>query len=218
MKDTLVPAPTQIRSVNEQHVEEALRVIARKWTTPIVHILAPQRAPMRVCDIAARLPFTGNVYTLLDRMHSDGLVTRTGNHTAVEYQLNAHGRALPPVHQALFAWSWTHLPIGTTVFAERVEDAAQRLRARKSTAVVQALNELGPTSILRVAEKAGLHPGYAQRRLVRLGSDGLVARTGPHHGAPYMLTDAGSALGPVYTIIERWRELGRRNSAVSQEQ
>lgn len=204
MTDPLGPAPTEICSVDEQCVEEALRVVARKWATSVVQILAPQHAPMRVCDIAARLPSRANAYGLLNQMHSDGLVTRDGDHTGIAYQLSDRGRALPPVHRALFGWSWIHLPTSTASYVERVDDAARRLYSRKSTAVVQALDELGPTSILRIAEKVGTVHGYAKRRLDRLCSDGLAARSGPHHGAPYKLTDAGSALGPVYSVAERW--------------
>ncbi|MDH6709143.1 hypothetical protein P3T27_005889 [Kitasatospora sp. MAA19] len=35
-------------------------------------------------------------------------------------------------------------------------------------------------------------------------ADGLVARNGNQHGAPYILTDAGRALGPVYTALQQW--------------
>ncbi|MFD4480436.1 winged helix-turn-helix transcriptional regulator [Streptomyces sp. NPDC058471] len=206
MTDTAETAPIEIRSVNEQRVEAALRVIARRWTTSMVQVLAPQQAPMRVCDIAAHLPSVANAYGLLNQMHADGLVTRSGDHTGISYQLSDRGRALSPVHRALFGWSWLHLPIRTTVYAERVEDAARRLHSRKSTAVVQALDELGTTSILSVAKKVGTVPGHASRRLERLRSDGLAARTGPHHGAPYKLTDAGGALGPVYSAVESWHE------------
>ncbi|WP_078971082.1 winged helix-turn-helix transcriptional regulator [Streptomyces chattanoogensis] len=167
MASTFPPATTQLCSVNAQRVEETLRVAARRWTAPVVEILTPQRVPMRVCDIAARLPHVTNVYRLLNQMHSDGLVTRTGDHTAVAYQLTDRGCALAPVRQALFEWSWLHLSIGAATTAERVEDAARRLYPRRSTAVVQALDELGPTSILRIAQKAGLQTGYTARRLER---------------------------------------------------
>jgi DNA-binding HxlR family transcriptional regulator len=44
---------------------------------------------------------------------------------------------------------------------------------------------------------------YTQNRMDRLQRDGLVTR-GSHHGAPYKLTDAGRALGPIYVAVEQW--------------
>ncbi|MEW1660601.1 winged helix-turn-helix transcriptional regulator [Streptomyces sp. NPDC093707] len=80
----------------------------------------------------------------------------------------------------------------------------RRLHLRHSTAVIQVLDAGGPMRLVRITEEAGLDNSVAQRRLNRLQADGLVARTGPRHGDPYVLTDAGRALGPVYATVEHW--------------
>lgn len=80
----------------------------------------------------------------------------------------------------------------------------RRLHLRHSTAVIQVLDAGGPMRFVHIAEEAGLDNGFTRQRLNRLQLDGLVARTGPRHGDPYVLTDAGRALGPVYTAVERW--------------
>ncbi|MFD7867889.1 hypothetical protein [Streptomyces sp. NPDC059783] len=42
------------------------------------------------------------------------------------------------------------------------------------------------------------------QRMKRLQKDGLVTRTGSRWGDPYVLTEAGQALGPVYAAVGRW--------------
>ncbi|MFE2207255.1 hypothetical protein [Streptomyces rubiginosohelvolus] len=59
---------------------------------------------------------------------------------------------------------------------------------------------------VHIAEAAGLDYGLARQRLVRLQADGLVTRTGSRHGDPYVLTDAGQALGAVYASVEHWSQ------------
>lgn len=195
---------SQISSTEARHVEETLRLIGRKWSTCVIETLTQQRAAIRVCDIAAHLPFVGNIYGILATMHSAGLVTQSGDHTGVSYQLSQRGRDLFPVHRALSEWSQQHFSLGEMAAAERAEDAARRLHLRQSTAVVQALDIHGSMPLIRVAEETGLGQQYALRRLERLHIDGVVARSGPHIGAPHVLTDAGRALGPVYAAAERW--------------
>jgi hypothetical protein len=51
------PTTSQIGSVDAQRVEDALSLIEPKWTTWSVQTLAQQGAPMRVREVAARLPF-----------------------------------------------------------------------------------------------------------------------------------------------------------------
>ncbi|WP_251069394.1 helix-turn-helix domain-containing protein [Streptomyces sp. ISL-96] len=137
-------------------------------------------------------------------MHADGLVTRAVDRLGAPYQLSGFGNSLSSVHRALSDWSQTNLPLGKVTGAERVEDAVRRLRLRRSTAVIQVLDAGGPMRFVHIAEEAGLDNGFTQQRLHRLQLDGLVARTGPRHGDPYVLTDAGRALGPVFTAVERW--------------
>ncbi|MGW6561647.1 winged helix-turn-helix transcriptional regulator [Streptomyces hydrogenans] len=67
-----------------------------------------------------------------------------------------------------------------------------------------ALDVNGPMRFVRVAEQTGLDYSHTQQRLLRLQADGLVTRTDPRHGAPYVLTDAGRALGPVYAVVGHW--------------
>lgn len=196
----------QISGVDTQRVEDTLALIAPKWTAWIVQTLAQQDRPMRVRDVAARLPFINEqlVSRRLARMHADGLVTRSRDLPGAPYQLTAFGTAVRPVHQALSNWSHDHhLPPNNIAAAERVEDALRRLHLRHSTAVIRSLAD-GPMRFGRVTEAVGLDDSSARERLVRLQTDGLVTRTGPRHGDPYALTDAGAALGPVYAAVERW--------------
>jgi len=78
-----MPTPAQppafsIASTDTQRVEDALALIAPKWTTWTTQTLAQQGHPMRVRDVAARLPFVSEqlVAKRLAAMHADGLVTR----------------------------------------------------------------------------------------------------------------------------------------------
>ncbi|WP_405818074.1 winged helix-turn-helix transcriptional regulator [Streptomyces sp. NBC_01390] len=200
------PATSQIGFVDARRVEEALSLIAPKWTTWSAQTLAQQDGPMRVRDVAARLPFVSEQFVgkRLAQMHDDRLVIRAGDRHGAPYQLSGFGSALSPVHQALSDWSHAHLPLGKVAGAERVEDAVRRLHLRHSTAVIQVLDAGGPMRFVHIAEEAGLDKGFTRQRLNRLQLDGLVARTGPRHGDPYVLTDAAQALGPVYAAVEHW--------------
>jgi DNA-binding HxlR family transcriptional regulator len=140
----------------------------------------------------------------LVQMHADSLVTRADDRRGAPYQLSRFGKSLSSVHRALSDWSQAHLPLGKVAGAERVEDAVRRLHLRHSTAVIQILDAGGPMRFVRITEEAGLDNGFTRQRLIRLQLDGLVTRTGPHHGDPYVLTDAGRALGPVYAAVEHW--------------
>ena len=161
---------------------------------------------MRVRDVAAKLPFVSEqlVGKRLAQMHADALVTRTDDRRGAPYQLSAFGASLAPVQRALSDWSRTHLPLGAVAGAERVEEALRRLYLRHSTAVIQALDAGGAMRFVHIAEKAGLDDGLTGLRLTRLQLDGLVTRSGPRHSDPYVLTDAGRALGPVYLAVEHW--------------
>ncbi|MCX5314753.1 helix-turn-helix domain-containing protein [Streptomyces sp. NBC_00154] len=220
MPTPVQPSASSIGSVDAQRVEDALSLIAPKWTTWSAQTLAQQGRPMRVRDVAARLPFVSEQFVgkRLAQMHADGLVTRAGDCNGAPYQLSAFGESLSAVHRALSDWSRTNLSLGGEVAgAERVEDAVRRLYLRHSTAVVQVLDAGGPMRFVHIAEEAGLDNGFTRQRLNRLQTDGLVARTGPRHGDPYVLTDAGRALGPVYATVERWSNpvTTRRHSSPS---
>lgn len=198
-----------IGSVDAQRVEDAFSLIAPKWTTWSAQTLAQQGSPMRVRDVATRLPFVSEqlVGKRLAQMHADGLVTRAADRHGAPYQLSAFGESLSRVHHTLSGWSQANLSLGGRVAgAERVEDAVRRLHLRDSTAVIQVLDAGGPMRLVYIAEEAGLDNGWTRQRLNRLQVDGLVARTGPRHGDPYVLTDAGRALGPVYAAVEHWSD------------
>ncbi|QMU74814.1 helix-turn-helix transcriptional regulator [Streptacidiphilus sp. PB12-B1b] len=205
MSTPIQPAASPISSVDAQRVEDALSLIAPKWTAWSAQTLAQQGGPMRVRDVAARLPFVSEqlVSKRLAQMHADELVARTDDSHGAPYQLSAFGESLGPVHRALSDWSQSSLALGQVAGAERVEDAVRRLHLRHSTAVVQVLNA-GPMRFSHIAAQAGLDNGFTRLRLNRLQLDGLVTRTGSRHGAPYVLTDAGRALGPVYAAVEHW--------------
>ncbi|MFE3774521.1 winged helix-turn-helix transcriptional regulator [Streptomyces sp. NPDC059122] len=206
MCTTSLPSATPIGSIDAQRVEDALSLIAPKWTVWAVQTLAQQGSPMRVRDVAARLPFVSEqlVGKRLARMHSDGLVTRADDRHGAPYQLSACGESLSRVHRALSDWPQTNLSLGEVAGAERVEDAVRRLHLRHSTAVIQILDAGGPMRFVHIAKEAGLDNNFTRHRLNRFQTDGLVARTGPRHGDPYVLTDAGRALGPVYAAVEHW--------------
>jgi DNA-binding HxlR family transcriptional regulator len=200
------PSASRTGAARAQRVEDALSLIAPKWTNWVVQTLAQQHQPMRVREIARRLPFVSEplVGRRLAQMHADGLLTR-GKNLRAPYRLSSLGTSLAPVHQALTAWSHEHFlfPAGGLAGAERVEDAVRRLSLRHTTSVIQAL-DVGPMRFVHIGEAVGLDDPYTRQRLIRLQDDGLVTRTGPRHGDPYTLTAAGRALGPVYAAVERW--------------
>lgn len=207
MTTPVQPSAFSIGSVDAPRVEDAFSLIAPKWTTWSAQTLAQQGHPMRVRDVAPRLPFVSEqlVGKRLAQMHADGLVTRADDRHGAPYQLSAFGESLSSVHRALSDWSQSNLSLGGKVAgAERVEDAVRRLHLRHSTAVIQVLDAGGPMRFVHIAEETGLDNGFTRQRLNRLQVDGLVARTGPRHGDPYVLTDAGRALGPVYAAVEHW--------------
>ncbi|MGW1104285.1 winged helix-turn-helix transcriptional regulator [Streptomyces sp. NPDC002540] len=215
---TLVQPPVfSIGSVDAQRVEEALSLMGPKWTAWSTMTLARKGCPMRLRDVAARLPFVSEQFVgkRLATMHADGLVTRDDDHRGAPYRLSMLGESLSPVYRTVSDWSHAYLSLGRMAEAEHVEDALRRLHLRHSTAVIQVLDAGGPMRFVHITEEAGLDNGLTRQRLLRLQADGLVARTGPRHGAPYVLTDAGQALGAVYASVEHWSEpvAARRTSS-----
>ncbi|WP_059006604.1 winged helix-turn-helix transcriptional regulator [Streptomyces specialis] len=208
---------TLITAVDTEHVEKTLSLIAPKWTTWCAQTLAQHDRPMRLRDIAEQLPFVATqlLHKRLSHMHADGLVTRPDDRRGAPYRLSTHGSALEPVHRALSEWSRAQVRPDPVADAERIEDALGRLHLRHSTAVIQFLDAEGPSRFVDIAEGAGLDNGMARQRLIRLQLDGLVTRDGPHHGAPYLLTDAARGLGPVYGAVSHWGDIlaGRPPSA-----
>ncbi|MFJ6101871.1 winged helix-turn-helix transcriptional regulator [Streptomyces sp. NPDC092359] len=206
-----MPAPAQppafsFESIDAHRVENTLAVMGPKWTTWSVMTMAQEDRPMRVRDVAARLPFVSEqlVGKRLATMHADGLVTRSDHRFGAPYRLSALGESLTHVHRTLGDWSRIHLPARAMAEAERIEDAVQRLRLRHTTAMIQVLGADGPMRFTAIAEGVGLDVGMTRQRLLRLQADGLVTRTGSRHGDPYVLTDAGLELGPVYASVEHW--------------
>ncbi|WP_406336418.1 winged helix-turn-helix transcriptional regulator [Streptomyces zaomyceticus] len=195
-----------IGSFAAQRIEDAFSLMGPKWTTWSVMTMAQEGRPMRVRDVAVRLPFVSEqlVGKRLAAMHADGLVTRTDKRHGAPYRLSALGESLTHVHRTLADWSRNYLSPGAMAEAERVEDAVQRLRLRHSTAMIQVLDAGGPMRFVHIAEGVGLDVSLTQHRLLRLQADGLVTRTGPRHGDPYVLTDASRELGPVYATVEHW--------------
>ncbi|WP_416484250.1 winged helix-turn-helix transcriptional regulator [Streptomyces sp. CL12] len=198
--------PASAVPVDAQRIEDALSLLAPRWTTWTAQTLAQQNTPMRVREVASRLPFVSEqlVGKRLAQMHADGLVVRDNDRFGAPYQLSGRGAALAPVHRALTSWSQQYLSLGQVPGAERVEDAVRRLSLRHSTAVVQLLDQQGPMRFVHISEATGLENSYTRQRLVRLQRDGLVTRTGPRHGDSYVLTDAGAGLAPVYAAVQRW--------------
>ncbi|MGV9790998.1 winged helix-turn-helix transcriptional regulator [Streptomyces sp. NPDC003435] len=203
-------APAQLPNVSigpidAQRVEDALARIGPKWTTWSAITLGKENRPMRVRDVAAQLPFVveTSVSKRLATMHADGLVTRDRDRRGAPYRLSALGESLTPVYRTISNWSRAHLSPGRMAEAERVEDALRRLDLRQTTAVIQTLDG-GPKRFVHITEEVGMDDSWARHRLLRLQADGLVTRTGSRHGDPYVLTEAGQALGAVYASIEHW--------------
>ncbi|MEV5862146.1 winged helix-turn-helix transcriptional regulator [Streptomyces sp. NPDC052071] len=200
-----LPPTFSIASIDAQRVEGALARIGPKWTTWTAMTLAQVNGPVRVRDVASQLPFVSEQFVgkRLATMHADGLVIRDDGRRGAPYGLSALGTSLAPVLRTVSDWSRTHLTQEPMAEAERVEDALRRSHLRHSTAVIQALDSAeGPMRFVHIAEAARLDNGLARQRLVRLQADGLVTRTGSRHEDPYVLTDAGQALGAVYASVE----------------
>ncbi|OCC11526.1 helix-turn-helix domain-containing protein [Streptomyces sp. PTY087I2] len=208
MPSLVLPPVFSFDSVDAQRIEDAMARIGPKWTTWSTMILAQENRPMRVREVASRLPFVSEQFVSkrLATMHADGLVTRSDDRRGAPYRLSTFGESLAPVHRTLSDWSQAHLQLGTMAEAERVEDALNRLGLRHTTAVVQILGAGGPMRFSHIAEEAGLDTAFTRHRLLRLQADGLVGRTGSRHGDPYVLTEAGQALGAVYATVEHWSE------------
>ncbi|MFE7576308.1 winged helix-turn-helix transcriptional regulator [Streptomyces sp. NPDC057521] len=189
-----------------QQIENSLSHLAPRWTVWVSQTLAQHDRPLRVGEIAEQLPFISltSICARLPEMHAADLISRTSSRYGAPYKLSALGESLPPVYRALSDWSQEHLSLDEIAGAERIEDAVRRLYLRHTTAVIQALSTHGPMRIINIAEVTDLERKNTLQRLKRLQRDGLVTRTGPRRGDPYVLTEAGQALGPVYAAVEQW--------------
>lgn len=74
MPTPMKPPAVPILAVDAQRVEDSLSLIAPKWTTWVAQTLAWQGRPMRVREVAARMPLVSDqlVAKRLMQMHTDG--------------------------------------------------------------------------------------------------------------------------------------------------
>ncbi|MEU6664034.1 winged helix-turn-helix transcriptional regulator [Streptomyces sp. NPDC046821] len=208
MSTPVQPPVFSIGTVDAQRVDDALSLMGPKWTTWTAMTLAQGKRPMRIHDVATQLPFISEQFVgkRLSTMHTARLVTRDESRRGAPYRLSTLGKSLHPLYRTVSDRSRAYLSLGRMPEAERVEDALRRLHRRHSTAVIQVLDAGSPMRFVHIAEEARLDNGHTRQRLLRLQADGLLARTGPRHGDPYALTDAGQALGAMYARIEHWSE------------
>ncbi|MFE3874871.1 winged helix-turn-helix transcriptional regulator [Kitasatospora sp. NPDC059146] len=198
---------TPMSTTDAQRTEAALRRLAPKWTTHIVHTVAKYGPEMRVSDVAQHFPTLSQSYVSkrLATMSTDSLVARDGEFDRwAPYRLSSAARTLGPVYRALTQWSSDHIDRTPQGRYDRVENALHRLQLTDTTETVRLLSERGSLRLTHLAELLDSPPPVAAARLTRMQADGLVARADNRHGAPYLLTDAGRALGPVYTALQQW--------------
>ncbi|TQF02022.1 hypothetical protein E6W39_06695 [Kitasatospora acidiphila] len=196
-----------ITVADPQRVEDVLRRLSPRWTTQVVHTIAKYGPEMRVRDLTQHLPSVGQPFVSkrLATMHAAGLVVRDAEFDrTAPYRLTRQALTLGPVYRSLAQWSAENVAQGRWGREDRIEDALRRLQPLNTTKVVQLLSEEGATRFTRLAEAVGVKEQLMVPRLTQLQADGLVTRTGPRHGDPYTLTEAGRALGPVYAAIQRW--------------
>ncbi len=204
--------PTNTAAVtgyDPQRVEDALRQLAPKWTTGIVHTIAKYGPEIRVRDLAQYFPTVGAPFMSkrLATMQEAGLLKRDAAFDRwAPYRLSQQALTLGPVYRSLVQWSSEHIDRSPQGRYDRIEDALNRLEPANTTKVVQLLAENGSMRFTHLAEAVDIYPQGLTRPLARLQDDGLVARTGTRHGDPYTLTEAGQALGPVYAAVQRWEE------------
>ncbi|MFD7908579.1 winged helix-turn-helix transcriptional regulator [Kitasatospora sp. NPDC059747] len=199
-----MPSSPEFTRTDPQRVETALRWLAPKWTTAFVITMAREGGPMRVHELNRHYPSLAqaSVSNRLTAMAEAGLARRDAY--SLPYQLTQRSLTLGPAYRELTEWSRTHINPAPMDRAERIEDALQRIHHLDTTAIVSHLGEHGSARYVQLCDAIGLDSSQLGFRLGRLQANGLVTRTGEHHGAPYTLTDAGRALGPVYAAVERW--------------
>ncbi|MFF2954078.1 winged helix-turn-helix transcriptional regulator [Kitasatospora sp. NPDC057965] len=198
---------TEFPRTDAQQVEAALRRLAPKWTTHVVHTIAKYGPEMRWRDISQHLPglIPTNLSKRLAGMAEAGLLNRDAEFDRwAPFRLSSRARTLGPVYRELVQWSADHLDGAPTSRYDRIEDALQRLQLTDTTTVIRLLTENRRMRFTHLAESAGLPLTALTSRLHRLQEDGVIARTGPRHGDPYTLTAAGRALGPVYAAVQKW--------------
>ncbi|MEU8926255.1 winged helix-turn-helix transcriptional regulator [Kitasatospora sp. NPDC048545] len=211
MSQTRAAMSSQSTSMNisdAQRAEAVLRRLAPRWTTHVVHTIAKWGPEMRVSDVTPHFPSISQSYVSkrLAAMSEAGLVARDGEFDRLApYRLSPAARTLGPVYRALAQWSIDHVDHPAQGRYDRIEDALHRLQLADTTETVRLLSEHGSLRPPHLAERLGASEQSAAARLSRMHADGLVARAGNGvHGAPYILTDAGQALGPVYTALQQW--------------
>ncbi|MGW2269668.1 winged helix-turn-helix transcriptional regulator [Streptomyces yangpuensis] len=101
------PALFPVGSFDAQRIKDAFPLMGPKWTSWSVMTMAQECLPLRVRDVAARLPFVSEQCVGKRRaaMHTDGLVVRTDERFGAPYRLSALGESLAPVHRSLADWS-----------------------------------------------------------------------------------------------------------------
>ncbi|MET8626614.1 winged helix-turn-helix transcriptional regulator [Kitasatospora sp. NPDC004669] len=198
---------TAMSAADAQRAETVLRQLAPKWTTHVVHTIAKYGPEMRVSDVTQHFPALSQSYVSkrLATMSTAGLVARDGEFDrTAPYRLSPAARTLGPVYRALAQWSANHIDRTPQGRYDRIEDVLRRLQLADTTETIRLLSEHGSLRLTHLAERLGSPAQFAATRLNRMQADGLIARPDSRHGAPYILTDAGQALGPIYTALQQW--------------
>ncbi|MER7702395.1 winged helix-turn-helix transcriptional regulator [Kitasatospora sp. NPDC097605] len=190
---------TEFPRTDAQQVEVALRRLAPKWTTHVIHTIAKYGPELRWRDISQHLPelIPTNLSKRLAGMTEAGLLSRDAEFDRwAPFRLSSRARTLGPVYRELVQWSADHLPGAPTGRYDRIEDALQRLQLTGTTKLVGLLAENGRMRFTHLADDAGL-PGTAlTARLHRLQEDGLVTRTGPGAATPTPSPPPGAPSAP----------------------
>ncbi|MFJ5879863.1 winged helix-turn-helix transcriptional regulator [Kitasatospora cineracea] len=196
-------------TADPQVVEAALRRLAPNWTTDIVRAIAKYGPALQVRDVAGHVPALSESYAgkRLAAMRQDGLVDRDDAFDKrAPYRLSQQALTLGPVYRSLSQWSSEHIAPTMLERPGRIEDALQRLQPVETTRIVQLLADGGSMDFSRIAAESGVYRQLITPRLARLQADGLVVSTGGRNHGLYTLTEAGQALGPVYTAVRQWHD------------
>lgn len=188
-------------------VTEALHMITPRWNVRI--LLALNQPPQRYTEIAAKLPYlhSGQLHPKIRSLCDAGLAERTEHSTRhVTYGLTTRGRQLLPTLPVIASWAEDNMeqPEQPLSAIEQVEDSLTLLTRRPVPAILWALKSRQEASA-RALARLVLPNGYGTNiypPLRQLVADGLVVTEGS--GAPYRLSPAGDALGPVFGALSMW--------------
>ncbi len=211
-------APTPVTSQSSTSaVQRAAELLSIRWATRIVHALRQGAASSGDLLEADPMIPVSSAYSVVRALAGAGVVTRipTGA-SRFDVALTAKGQALAPVHASALAWAQRYPRPGVAgeQAPEMIEEVLGLLASSHAVPLLSELAGSDPMAYPQLVTSLNARDkAAAYQRLLSLEERGLVARSGTRRVYRWSATEAGLAIGRVYSDLSTWTSAAHHPAA-----